>query len=153
MAQFASCFFGDFDKTAELTEKIAVLRGNDDKFGVVLKGFTKLDWSSFKHMTGSQCIGCTSSLIQNERVREKSKIWKYVLANWIAYAPKVYEMIQLMNNIKGGDLDITALVEDGMFEKKIYYPVALYAEMLWNTDADIRELMAEVAMRGYVDFE
>ena len=63
------------------------------------------------------------------------------------------QMIQLMNNIKGGDLDITALVEDGMFEKKIYYPVALYAEMLWNTDADIRELMAEVAMRGYVDFE
>ena len=143
----------DFDKTAELTKKIALLRGNDDKFGVVLKGFTKLDWSSFKHMTNSQCIGTASEVMQRERVMEKSKIWKYVQANWIVHAPKVYEMIQLMSNLKGGELDITALVEDGMFEKKIYYPVAVYAEMLWNTDADIKEIMSNTAMRSYVDFE
>ena len=53
---------------------------------------------------------------------------------------------------KGGDLDITALVEDGMFEENIMYPVALYSEMLWNCNGDIKELMREVAQRSYVSF-
>jgi hypothetical protein len=32
------------------------------------------------------------------------------------------------------------------------YPVALYAEMLWNADADYGELVSSVALRDYVDF-
>ena len=52
----------------------------------------------------------------------------------------------------GGDLYITALVEDGMFEESIMYPVALYAEMLWDTDCDIREMISSVALRSYVEF-
>lgn len=143
----------DFDKTVELTKQISTLRGADDKFGVVLKGFTKLDWITFKHMTGSQCIGVASNQMQNQRLMEKSKIWKHVLANWIVHAPKVYEVVQLMADIKGGVLDVTALVEDGMFEKKIFYPVALYAEMLWNSCGDIKEIMSNVALRSYVEFE
>ena len=52
----------------------------------------------------------------------------------------------------GGDLYITALVEDGMFEDSIMYPVALYSEMLWNTDANLKELQSNVALRSYVEF-
>ena len=47
---------------------------------------------------------------------------------------------------------ITALVEDGMFEENIMYPVALYSEMLWDCGADIKTMMSEVALRNYVTF-
>ena len=61
-------------------------------------------------------------------------------------------MVQAMATRKGCDLDITALVEDGMFEENIMYPVALYSEMLWDCGADIKTMMSEVALRNYVTF-
>jgi len=43
-------------------------------------------------------------------------------------------------------------VEDGMFEEDIMYPIALYSEMLWNTEGNLAELQATVALRSYVEF-
>ena len=57
-----------------------------------------------------------------------------------------------MQQEKQGDLCVTALVEDGMFEKQIMYPAALYAEMLWDAEADIKETLSMVALREYVTF-
>jgi hypothetical protein len=62
------------------------------------------------------------------------------------------EAIRLMAREKGGELMLTALVEDGMFEESIMYPVALYAEMLWDAQADLDTLKSEVALRAYVEF-
>ena len=45
-----------------------------------------------------------------------------------------------------------ALVEDGMFEENIMYPVALYSEMLWGYDGSIKDLTRSVALRSYVRF-
>ena len=45
-----------------------------------------------------------------------------------------------------------ALVEDGMFEENVMYPVALYSEMLWDCHRDVKSMMREVALRGYVCF-
>ena len=61
-------------------------------------------------------------------------------------------MLQEMHRIKGNDFSVFALVEDGMFEENIMYPVALYAEMLWNCQSDPKSLMQEVALRSYVEF-
>ena len=39
-----------------------------------------------------------------------------------------------------------------MFEENIMYPVALYSEMLWDCDADLKDMMSQVALRSYVEF-
>ena len=39
-----------------------------------------------------------------------------------------------------------------MFEENIMYPVALFSEMLWDTGANLSEMMTDVALRDYVDF-
>ena len=65
---------------------------------------------------------------------------------------KAHEMIQKMCHLKKGELSAFALVEDGMFEENIMFPVALYSEMLWNCGEDIKELMRNVALRSYVTF-
>lgn len=142
----------NFDQTVDFVDKIAVLRGEDDHFGVVTKGFTKLLWPEFEHLTGPVNIGTASEYMKRDRIIRKSRVWKYLQAYWLTNADKAYEMVQAMAARKDGDLDITALVEDGMFEENIMYPVALYSEMLWDCGADIKTMMSEVALRNYVTF-
>jgi len=142
----------DFDETVGFVREIAVLRGRDDRFDAVTKGLTKLDWSAFEHMEGSACVGTSSKTLKANRVVRKSKIWRYLQAYWLSHADKALEMVRVMAEAKAGDLCITALVEDGMFEENVMYPVALYSEMLWNCNAEPGELMSAVALRDYVDF-
>lgn len=142
----------DFDKTMDFTKKIAHLRGKDDNFGVVTKGFTKLDWGAFTHPVGQYYLGKSSEYLMDNRIHRKNNIWRYVQAYWLRNADKAYEMIKLMCDLKDGNLYITGLVEDGMFEKNIMYPVALYGEMLWDCNADVKDMMAAVALRNYITF-
>jgi hypothetical protein len=142
----------DFDKTKELTEKIAVLRGKDDLFGIVVKGFTKLDWGSFEHLDGPVVIGTSSDFMKENRIIRKSKIWKYLQAYWLTNADKAFEITKEIAEIKGGRADITALVEDGMFEENIMFPIALYSEMLWDCKTELSDMINEVALRNYVTF-
>lgn len=143
---------GAFDETVRFVEEISRLRGADDKFGVVTKGLVKLDWTAFSHMEGQIFPGVSSNYLQNNRIQRKSKIWRYIQAYWLTSAPKAHEMARALRDFKDGDLFVTALVEDGMFERKIMFPVALYSEMLWNTDGNTSEMTNEVALREYVDF-
>lgn len=142
----------DFPETKKFVQDIANLRGDNDCFGVVTKGLVMLDWSEFEHLQGSQCIGISSKSVKANRVERKSHIWKRIQAGWLINADKALEMVQEMRRLKEGNLSIFALVEDGMFEENILYPVALYSEMLWNCDEDIKKLMQEVALRTYVSF-
>lgn len=141
-----------FDGTKALMGEVANLRGKDDLFGVVTKSMVKLDWSCFEHLTGPQCIGISSEYAKKNRIERKSKIWRFIQAYWIEHADEAMEMINELRRLKDGELCALALVEDSMFDENIMYPVALYSEMLWDCDADVRKLMADVAYRSYVDF-
>lgn len=142
----------DFESTVDFVKKIAVLRGENDCFGVVTKGLTKLDWAVFEHPDAPLYVGVgTKELYQNREMR-KRKIWKYLQAYWIAYADKAEEMVRVMQKAKKGGLYISALLEDGMFEKTVMYPAALYAEMLWDCSQDIKTLLSTVALRSCVEF-
>ena len=61
-------------------------------------------------------------------------------------------MVQTLCRSKDGDLSVFALVEDGLFEENIMYPVALYSEMLWSAFSDVKDIIKEVGLRGYVLF-
>lgn len=142
----------DFDNTVDFLKKIAVLRGCDDKFGCVTKGLTKLNWFEFEHLNGPVYAGVSSKQMKANRIMRKSKIWKYLQAYWIINADKAYDAVKTMAEIKNGDLYITPLIEDGMFEENIMYPAALFSEMLWDCNAPLHTVMSEVALRNYVDF-
>ncbi len=141
-----------FDETTEFVKKIAVLRGEDEKFGVVTKGLVKLDWSTFEYAEGSFSIGVSSKFMKANRVTRKNKVWKYIQAYWLSYADKAYEMTKTLSEAKKGDLYVTPLIEDGMFEENIMFPAALMSEMMWDTNSDVHKMMTEVALRSYVDF-
>ena len=142
----------DFDQTVEFVQKITSLRGTEERFGAVTKGLVKLDWSRFEHSQGPQYIGISTERMKHDRIDRKAPIWKYIQANWIAHADKALEMVKVMQKCKQGDICVYALVEDGMFEENVMWPVALYAQMLWNCDEDLRSVMSRVALRSNVIF-
>ena len=141
-----------FSQTEDFVSRIAVLRGADDRFGVVTKGFTKLDWQKFSHLDGPVIIGAASGEKQRKMLLERSRVWRYFQANWMVYGKKALEMISLMNRIKNGSLSVTALVEDGLFEEGIPFAVALFSEMLWDADAGFEALLKYAALRDDVYF-
>lgn len=142
----------NFDNTCDFTKKIISLRGENEKFGAVPKGFTGLDWSAFEHQGGRYYLGHSSEHMQADRLRRKENIWRYVQAYWLKNADKALEMIRLMQNESNGNICITALVEDGMLERRLYYPVALFAQMLWDCSAALSDIMCETALNSYVTF-
>ena len=142
----------NFEQTCNFVREIAVLREESERFGAVTKGFTKLDWGAFEHPLGSSFIGKASDSMKQNRIVRKEKIWKYLQAYWLTNAGKAQQMVKLMSDLRGGNLDICALVEDGMFEENIMFPVALYSEFLWDCDSDVDKTTNEVALRSYVTF-
>ncbi len=140
-----------FPETMEFVEKITKLR-EEERFGVVLKGLVKLDWSAFRHLQGRSVLGSSAPRMQKNRIDRKAELWHFIQAGWLINGDKACEMIRLMQKQTGGDLDITALVEDGMFEKKLCYPVALLGELLWDCDSDYQKIVYRVAARDDVEF-
>lgn len=141
-----------FDDTEKFVREIANLRGDGERFGVVTKAFVRLNWEDFEHQRGRYVMGISSDKIQNNRVEHKHVIWRYMQAYWLTHADKAYQMIRAMKEETGGDMFCTALVEDSMIEKDLIYLVALYGEMLWDTDSDADTLITEVALREDVVF-
>jgi len=139
-------------ETAELTDKIMAVNNNPGKFGVVLKGLTCLDWTTFVHQEGEFVLGEYGTAFINNRTEEKKELWKYVQAYWLRNADVALDTIKQMTDGRNGNLVISALVEDGMFDKNIWYPIALYAEMLWSVDKDIKDIMCDVALIPEVVF-
>ena len=143
----------DFDGTMELVHHASHLRGEGERFGSVLKGLTKLDWRFFEYPTGPYYIGASSERKIGELKARKTDVWRMVEAGWIANASYAYDTVKAIAADTKGDCCLTALVEDGVFERAIHYPVALLAEMLWDTEKDTAELTYSVALRDYITFE
>ncbi|NLB81536.1 MAG: hypothetical protein GX800_08015 [Clostridiaceae bacterium] len=113
------------------TKKARDLRSG--RFGVVLKGLMGLDWSRFSHQPGAFVLGTYDRNFVRKRANSKKDYWRYIQAYWIRNARYAYEIIRLFDY----DTITAALVEDDCFEEKIYYPVALYAAMLWNANRSL----------------
>lgn len=141
-----------FEDTMALVERMARLRGREDRFGVVTKGLVKLDWSKFEHSEGPHVIGVSTLRMKENRIARKRPEWKYVQAGWLSHADKAYEAVRRMQRAKDGELSVCALVEDGMFEEVIPYPVALFAQMLWNCSEELKGVQNKVALRHWVRF-
>lgn len=140
-----------FDDTCKLTCKIVQLRGENDRTGAVLKGLTCLDWPSFENQQGSFLMGCHSKEFIRQRSAEKEHLWKYLEAYWLQNAKYAVKMIRLIAE-KNKDAMITGLAEDGMLEEKMWFPLVLFSEMLWDGKSSPEELMCRAVLRSDTEF-
>ncbi len=136
-----------FDQTLALNSRLQDLRQNGG-FGAVLKGVICLDWSSFEHLKGDYILGVAEQDYINRRTEKQKEILRYIQAYWIRNAKYPHDLIQQFHE----DAMITCLVEDGMFENLINYPMALYAQMLWDSNRSTEDIMCQTALMPCVDF-
>ena len=140
----------DSEQMLALTETLIGLRGEDERFGAVLKGMLNLDWMDFEHFEGEYILGERSREYRRERALSKDKIWKTVQGGWIRNAELVRRTVEIM--AKNQHAVVEALVEDAMLEEKIAFPVALFAELLWDPSADTGSLIEQISKFPSVSF-
>lgn len=141
----------DFEETLSLTEKLLTLRGEEERFGAVLKGMTKLDWTRFSHFRSPYLLGEYSAAFRKERLAEKNKLWKYLQAGWLENAEYARRVVAAVAK-RGEHATLQALVEDGLFEEDLPFCTALLAEMLWEPTAEVHRLIGRVAKYPDVRF-
>lgn len=130
-----------FEDTIKFTDKIRDLRNAD--FGVVLKGFTYLDWFRFEHQTGEFILGKNHTESIKKRAEGMHEVWKFIQAYWIRNADKVQETMKHFNE----NTVVSYLLEDGCFEERIPYPVAIAAELLWDSNCELNNILCDAALR------
>ena len=142
----------DFDDTLNFTSKICTLRSSTDKFGAVLKGMTTLNWATFVHQTGPYVMGEHSDLYVTKRGEEKRKLWRLFQSEWLNNKHFFKQTVQQILKTRDGNVSLRLLVEDGLIEYKVWRPVALASEMLWETDLDDEQLLERVSQFPIVEF-
>lgn len=143
---------GNIEETMELVNKISTLRGENERFGVVMKGLTNLDWGNFQHQSGPFVLGAASKKFKAERTERKKQIWRYIQAGWIDGAETARDFINLMIDNTKGKLYLTSLLEDSMFEDKLYYPVVLLSELMWDNETPLKEIEKMALMRSDAEY-
>lgn len=142
----------DFAETKKFTEEITTLRGSEEKFGAVLKGMTTLYWDTFKHIDEPFVLGKASQKFIDEVYTDRLPSWKYMQTEWIKNAEYARDIMQSIAEKTHGQTDVQLLVEYGVFEKEIYFPVALAAELMWNPNSNVAEIIEKVALNSMVKF-
>ncbi|MBP3591499.1 MAG: hypothetical protein J6K14_03370 [Clostridia bacterium] len=140
-----------FDETLALTEKLLSLRGENERFGAVLKGLVCLNWGRFEHFSHPYVMGEYPKEFVRERTALKAPLWKNVTAGWLRNAELARRTVALIAE-KGNAPIAQMLVEDGCFEGKIPMPVALLAEMLWDAKEDAGKVIERVTKYPFISF-
>ena len=135
---------GDPAGTRAFTDRLLALRPGAPT-GAVLKSMTQLDWGRFEHQTGPALLGCASESAISARLPLARQVWRYVQGEWLAHGEKCLETARQYASQENTAL--YNLLEDGLFERGIPLPAALFAESLWDCSRDWRDILRETAQR------
>ena len=140
-----------FEETLDFTKEILQLRGEQEKWGAVFKGMLKLDWSRFEHFSAPYILGERTEQYIKNRQTEKNSIWKLQQGGWLRNADLLRRTLDAVKE-SGRETIAQALVEDAMLENEIAFPVALFAEMLWENQVNTEEIIERIAKYPCVHF-
>ena len=129
------------EETIAYSKKIAAFRGGEKEFALVPKGWSYIDWGNeFENhgpfILGERSLGCSEMQLRRREAR-----WDMINQAWFKYFPLAAAFYREMLASHQGPLTVTALVEDGAFERKIQSSVALLAETLWNPSLSDNEIL------------
>ena len=125
----------------DYTRRLTSIHGNSTRFAAVLKGFTVLNWSKFEHYHGAIVLGESQHEYIEQRAAEKRFTWSYARPYWYTGAELLREYFDTVVNSNAREVTITALVEDGCFERTVDPAVILFASLMWDYNQDTSELI------------
>lgn len=141
----------EYDKTMQFVDNIINLRGESEKFGSVLKSMVNLDWNNFAHQKGRYVLGVKTQEFMNEKQHYLNKIWKMCQAEWIQNCELFRKFIENVST-KNPDSNLQILLEDSLMETGIPFPLAFFAQTLWDYHTPALNTVATVAKYPCVKF-
>ena len=135
------------EETRAFTEALLALRPGAAT-GAVLKSMVQLDWGRFQHQTGPALLGCASEREIQARLPQACQVWRYIQGEWLDHGERCQDILHLFAARE--NTAVYNLVEDGLFDRAIPLPVALYAEAAWDSGRDWRAVLRETAQRADV---
>ncbi len=134
----------EVDHTRIYNQTLANIRGKNERFGAVFKGFTVLNWDLFEHQKGSLIVGESDKAFIQQHTADKAFYWRFLAPYWINKAPFLQQILKDIASAPIHDRLITALVEDGMLESQNHMALALFSELLWNPFDDVQSVLQKV---------
>ena len=134
----------DPEGTRDFTDRLLALRPGADT-GAVLKSMTQLDWGRFEHQTGPILVGCANEATIQARLPLARSVWRYVTGEWLAHGDRFLDTVRQYASAPNAAL--YNLVEDGLFDREIALPVALFVESLWDCGRPWPDILRETAQR------
>lgn len=138
------------EETSAFSAQIAALRGGKG-FGAVLKGMSWLDWGSFEHQIGPFVLGESLREEIKEKLMLRRDILRYQQSYWMENGEAACRILRELAAATNGSAELSALLEDSLFEEKIWLPAALFAELLWDGETPFPQLLGRVSRREVVE--
>ena len=113
---------------------------------------TTLYWKSFQYRDGAFVLGKASGQRISDVEADRTATWKYIQAQWIKNAEYVRKQTIFVAQTRKDQSEIQLLVEYGAFEKHMWFPVALVAEMMWCANDRTEASVERAMMNPYVYF-
>lgn len=133
-----------FENTVDYTHKLASLRGKNERFGAVFKGFTVLNWKTFKHHARVAIGEADEDYIRKIYPDRRFK-WKHFNASCMAKTKELSKTLCAVADADAKSKLVTFLTEDGLIERIQPQCCAFAAEMMWDPHADIDEIIRVTA--------
>lgn len=142
----------EIEETIALCDRIASLRGDEEDFGAVIKGMPTLHWPTFEHQKGPFVLGESHPRFIRNRSREKEELWRYKQTYWVNNLDCVTRVMASIAQGRAFRKCVTGLLEDGMWEDRMWLAGALLAEAMWNPFEPPDELLRKVMLTGEAAF-
>ena len=141
---------GDQKGTLDFTDAITSLRGGNG-CGAVMKGACWLNWSIFANQKAPFVLGVSEEDEIIEKLPLRTESMRFQESFWMRNGEYALEVIRLFCKNTHGNAIISDLAEDGLFERRVHLPIALFAEMCFDCESDFKTLLSRVSGRSYVN--
>ena len=139
-------------KTREYSKKIATFRDHSE-FGMVAKGWIQMRWRTESEHHGPYIMGKRAESFVRNRSHERQPRWDFVNNMWLQNYPEALRFYQEVRDCTSSKMTVLALIEDGLFEEKIQFSAALFAEMIWNPRCSAKDLLVRATNPYYSQIE
>lgn len=136
----------ELSNAMDFTEKIIKLRGEDDRVGLVFKGFAILDWREdrFVHQRGPFILGEGSPNLLSHDRNLRSDSWRRYTAAWLRHGDFARRVAEHASKLKGGKLNLCMA---GLFDGGLWAPFAICASIFEDPTEPFAEITERVMMR------
>lgn len=144
--------FNNPGATREYSRKLATFRDHSE-FSMVAKGWTQIRWRTESEHHGRYIMGERSESFIENRLHERQARWDFVNGLWLQNYPEALRFYQELRDSTSSKMSVLGLIEDGLFEKRIQFGAALFAEMIWNPHAEGKEVLRRATNPYYSQIE